>query len=407
MANRRFRPATIMVVLLLVAVPGSAAIEFLDERFENGVAIFDSGDNTVYPLADGHVGSGLLSKIPQGSNWGSRAFWNFSAHGFSQPEELWWRYYVKFPTGFYIEPPLRGKLPGPANLGPDHCNGSEVSTSSIPCWSLRTLFSRDYTKDDGSGYQDGPEDEVLLGYYPYHLPDASSSADGTWSIWTWDEDVATLQHDTWYCVEGHVRLNTPGVNDGLVEGFVDGVEAFRKDDVGFRRATEENLTVKTLWFDVYYGRDDPAYRSTKYMEIHFDSLALSGQRIGCADPFNGTFLDDDGHLFEADIEWLADSGITRGCNPPTNDRFCPDSYVTRGQMAAFLVRALDLTDSGTVDFVDDDGHLFEADIEKLATAEITRGCNPPTNDRFCPDSRVTRGQMAAFLHRASGLMPAP
>jgi len=31
-----------------------------------------------------------------------------------------------------------------------------------------------------------------------------------------------------------------------------------------------------------------------------------------------------------------------GCNPPTNDRFCPNDYVTRGQMAAFLARGLDL-----------------------------------------------------------------
>ncbi|RLE26461.1 MAG: hypothetical protein DRJ50_00860 [Actinobacteria bacterium] len=55
----------------------------------------------------------------------------------------------------------------------------------------------------------------------------------------------------------------------------------------------------------------------------------------------GTFTDDDTSIFEADIEWLASEGITRGCNPPTNDRFCPDNNVTRGQMAAFLVRAFE------------------------------------------------------------------
>jgi len=113
------------------------------------------------------------------------------------------------------------------------------------------------------------------------------------------------------------------------------------------------------------------------------------------------FVDDDDSIFEADIEKLATVGITKGCNPPTNDRFCPDDVVTRGQMAAFLVRAFGLTavDPG-VGFVDDDDSIFEADIEKLATAGITKGCNPPTNDRFCPDDSVTRGQMAAFLYRA-------
>lgn len=46
----------------------------------------------------------------------------------------------------------------------------------------------------------------------------------------------------------------------------------------------------------------------------------------------------DDHVFHEDIEWLRDTGLTRGCNPPLNDRFCPDDPVTRGQMAAFMHR---------------------------------------------------------------------
>jgi hypothetical protein len=114
-----------------------------------------------------------------------------------------------------------------------------------------------------------------------------------------------------------------------------------------------------------------------------------------------TFMDDNGHVFEADIEWMAGEGITKGCNPPANDLFCPDSVVTRGQMAAFLVRALDLTDRLDNPFTDDDDSIFEADIERLAAAGITKGCNPSEgNTKFCPDGKVTRGQMAAFLVRA-------
>src|SRR5690606_15517075 len=97
----------------------------------------------------------------------------------------------------------------------------------------------------------------------------------------------------------------------------------------------------------------------------------------------------------------AEPGLTGGCNPPLNTRFWPDDVVTRGQMAAFLHRALpDLATSGSTDFRDDNGSTFESDIEWLAATGVTRGCNPPTNDRFCPDDVVTRGQMAAFLHRA-------
>ncbi len=115
------------------------------------------------------------------------------------------------------------------------------------------------------------------------------------------------------------------------------------------------------------------------------------------------FVDDDGSIFEADIEWMGSVRITKGCNPPVNDMFCPEDPVTRGQMAAFLVRAFGYRDgAGSDQFTDDDGSPFEANIERLAHAGVTRGCNPPTNDRFCPDAAVTRAQMAAFLNRAMG-----
>ncbi len=119
--------------------------------------------------------------------------------------------------------------------------------------------------------------------------------------------------------------------------------------------------------------------------------------------FDGTFHDDDGSVFEGDIEWLAASGVTRGCNPPVNDRFCPNDDVTRGQMAAFLVRALELPDGTSNAFDDDDGSVFEANIDALAAAGIASGCGPR---RFCPNGLITRGQMAAFLHRAlDGRLP--
>ncbi len=121
------------------------------------------------------------------------------------------------------------------------------------------------------------------------------------------------------------------------------------------------------------------------------------------DPDVGPFSDTDGSIFAVDIEWLAISGITQGCNPPINDEFCPDAFVTRGQMAAFLVRALDLPATSEDYFGDDDGTTFESAINRLAASGITKGCNPPTNDTFCPNGNVTRGQMAAFLVRSLNL----
>ncbi|HLU30619.1 MAG TPA: S-layer homology domain-containing protein, partial [Acidimicrobiia bacterium] len=143
--------------------------------------------------------------------------------------------------------------------------------------------------------------------------------------------------------------------------------------------------------------DEPVTRGQMAAFLH---RALPDLATGAATDFR----DDNGLVFESDVEWLSATGVTRGCNPPTNDRFCPHDTVTRAQMAAFLHRALPdlVTDAGSVDFVDDNGSVFEADIEWLAATGVTRGCNPPTNDRFCPNAPVTRGAMAAFLHRALG-----
>ena len=131
-----------------------------------------------------------------------------------------------------------------------------------------------------------------------------------------------------------------------------------------------------------------------------EMAAFLVRALGLTETGSFDFVDDDESIFESDIEKLAAAGITKGCNPPVNDRFCPNDPVTREQMAAFLVRALDLPEVEGTDFVDDDWSVFEDAIERLAAAGITKGCNPPDNDRFCPTSPVIRGQMAAFLHRA-------
>jgi Tol biopolymer transport system component len=125
--------------------------------------------------------------------------------------------------------------------------------------------------------------------------------------------------------------------------------------------------------------------------------------LGLTDDGGGNlFVDDGTSVFEPDIDKLGASGVTRGCNPPLNDRFCPAEVVTRGQMAAFLARAYNLSAGSQSDlFVDDNGSVFESDIDKLGATGVSKGCNPPDNDRFCPNDPVSRQQMAAFLHRAA------
>jgi hypothetical protein len=173
------------------------------------------------------------------------------------------------------------------------------------------------------------------------------------------------------------------------------------------------------------------------------------------------------------IKAVKDAGITKGCNPPQNDRFCPEDVVTRAQMAAFIIRAIEgeptnynpnpyfadvppthwafkyvqrmkergiaqgypgtnlygpednvtreqmakmlimgLVSRGKTSeppsdycatgspFTDVDPSSWSCRyIKRLKELGITKGCNPPANDRYCPQDVVTRAQMAAFIYR--------
>ena len=66
-------------------------------------------------------------------------------------------------------------------------------------------------------------------------------------------------------------------------------------------------------------------------------------------------------------------------------------------MASFIARALDLPPATHDYFSDDNGQTHEADINKVAEAGITGGC---ADGRYCPTGPVYREQMASFLARA-------
>jgi len=103
------------------------------------------------------------------------------------------------------------------------------------------------------------------------------------------------------------------------------------------------------------------------------------------------------------IERLYKAGITGGCTTtPLN--YCPDSSVTRAQMAIFLLKGIHGSSytpptvgisTGFTDVAVD--YWAAAWIKQLAAEGITGGCGPGV---YCPDATVTRAQMAVFLLKA-------
>jgi hypothetical protein len=104
------------------------------------------------------------------------------------------------------------------------------------------------------------------------------------------------------------------------------------------------------------------------------------------------------HLFYTVIGKLSARGITLGCG---GGNYCPDSPVTREQMAAFIIRALGQFNPPTPSqqrFADvPPSNAFYAFIEEMAVKQITVGCG---GGNYCPSNPVTREQMAAFIIRA-------
>lgn len=102
------------------------------------------------------------------------------------------------------------------------------------------------------------------------------------------------------------------------------------------------------------------------------------------------------------VEEMFDAGITLGCSPIPL-LYCPAGFVSRGQMAAFIIRALEgepQTGPATPTFIDVPvDYPFFRHIERLVAQ------NPPITlglgfGLFGPDLNVTRAEMASFLVRA-------
>jgi hypothetical protein len=136
-------------------------------------------------------------------------------------------------------------------------------------------------------------------------------------------------------------------------------------------------------------------------------LGAIGEPPAAAAADLGPFTDDDGHPGEPYLEWLAERGIVQGCNPPANDRICPDRILNRAEAAKILVGAGRYAGTFTAmpselpdRFVDDD-EIWDGGASRLANflahVGVIDGCDPPANRHFCPLAPLKRGQVAKIL----------
>jgi hypothetical protein len=84
----------------------------------------------------------------------------------------------------------------------------------------------------------------------------------------------------WYCVEGHVKLNTPSASDGVFEFWIDDTlqaGSYNLNWHGNWNADPANMAINAVFFENYWNAGSPVEQ-----ERYFDNLVISTARIGCA-----------------------------------------------------------------------------------------------------------------------------
>ncbi len=228
-------------------------------------------------------------------------------------------------------------------------------------------------------------------------------ADGTVG-WMQDEQgtsnccAMSLRHDdgweSWYI---HLNNDTPGTDDGQGWGFAPGIESgvhvYAGQLIGWvGDSGNAEWTGSHLHFELHEP-DGTVVNPTPHVDV---AIVLQAP---LPDTYEGAFRDDELSVHQANIDKIAAAGITKGCNPPLNDQYCPNREITRGEMAAFLRRNLELPNVEADYFTDDYESIFEGDINALAAAEIAFGC---TETDYCPDEPLRRDELAELFVRAYG-----
>lgn len=202
-------------------------------------------------------GKALRIRVDEGGHYGASLTYHFRKQTGAEPEAIHFRYYLRFADDW--DPERGGKLPGiSGTYGRAGWGGRPVNGRDG--WSARGLFL---------GRKDGL---TPIGYYCYH-----ADMKGRYGAnWVWERDrLGHLANNRWYCIEQQARMNTPGRNDGVLRGWVDGRVAFEKTDVRLRDVPD--LRVEAVWLNVYHGGTWPA---TSTDTLYIDEVAIGRQYIG-------------------------------------------------------------------------------------------------------------------------------
>ncbi|WP_251712569.1 S-layer homology domain-containing protein [Lactococcus ileimucosae] len=183
-------------------------------------------------------------------------------------------------------------------------------------------------------------------------------------------DESPVSKDTSSSVAGTVRSDTEEVSDNSSE---------TERKVNATEIKPEQQAEEQSEYSLDRGKNLPK------IPVNLKALAVKN-------PGSSPFKDISHSIYKNYINWNYSVGITTGYTPTT---YKPDYYVTRGEMAVFLHRLAGAPGYTPPFNVYTDINQYKNQILWLTAANISNGTIPHYN----PNGNVTRGQMAAFLHR--------
>lgn len=273
--------------------PGSGAAEPAADRasVDPSMGIGGAGHSFRVRFPRGQLktsGSGVDMRIPLQGTYRTNAF---------RASELYVSYWVKFSRNFDFST-CGGKLP---SLGGDYTrDGSR--------WKGRIMWRKGGSIQfypEVAGREDSFQNDSDR-FWGAQVRDSGSICS--------DEFTPFLSVDRWHNIELHYRFETPGRQDGLFEGWVDGGRGHKITPSArfgsWRSAdTGDGMTINYFLLSAFLGGSDTAeYAPTEDTYAWFDEVKVSRSRINDYPRWNGVTLAPLDPAFRRDAPALRDAG---------------------------------------------------------------------------------------------------
>ena len=175
-------------------------------------------------------------------------------------EELFISYKIFIPSDFEFR--AGAKIPG---LAHQPSNGKKNT-------SLRLMWRKD----------------GLVEYYLHYRTRPSTSIQVNWTLTDpYDQvnepypDQVKLVKGTWNTIEMQIKLNTPGVKNGIMRGWLNGKLAIDITDNGdYRLSGDTDIKLNQIYMTSFFGGSDETFQPTKDQYAYFDDFIVSKTRIG-------------------------------------------------------------------------------------------------------------------------------